>query len=77
MRVVGKERIDRSRINRVLVRATNWVGDMVMTLPALEAVRENFPNSRIGVLARPWVVPLLEDHPSVDEVIPYGKGRGF
>jgi heptosyltransferase-2 len=77
LRVVGKRTIDKSEINRILVRATNWVGDVVMNIPALEAVRENFPQSTITVLARPWVIPLLENHPAVDQVLPFQKGKGF
>ena len=77
MEVRGKIPIDKSKIQRILVRATNWVGDAVMTLPALEAVRENFPNSTITVLARPWVVPMVENHPAVDSALPFTKSRGY
>ena len=35
------------------MRATNWVGDAVMSLPALRAMRERFPDAHIAVLARP------------------------
>ncbi len=59
----------------MLVRATNWIGDTVISLPALEAVRENFPESEIVVLARPWVIPLIEHHPAVDRIILLKKGR--
>ena len=61
---------------RILVRSTNWIGDVVMTLPALEALRERFSQSRITVLARPWVAPLLEAHPAVDGVLELAKGKG-
>ena len=67
---------DKSMVRRILVRATNWVGDVVMTLPALEAVRENFPESSITILAKPWVAPLFENHPSVDRTIRFRKGGG-
>lgn len=77
MKVIGQKPIDRSLINRILVRATNWVGDMIMGLPALDAIRENFPRSRIVVLARPWVSPLLEGYPAVDGIIPLRKGEGY
>ncbi len=73
LKVVGKKGIDKSEVRRILVRATNWVGDVVMTLPALEAIGLNFPESSITVLAKPWVLPLFENHPVVDEVIPFGK----
>ena len=61
---------------RILVRATNWIGDVVMTLPALEALREGFPEARITVLARPWVRAILEAHPAVDRVLDHDKGQG-
>jgi len=73
LKLVDKKGIDKLEVRRILVRATNWVGDVVMTLPALEAIGLNFPESSITVLAKPWVLPLFENHPVVDEVIPYGK----
>ncbi|MBU1570424.1 MAG: glycosyltransferase family 9 protein, partial [Proteobacteria bacterium] len=69
--------LDRSNINRILIRATNWVGDAVMTLPALEAVRENFPSASITVLARPWVAPLFENHPAVNNILIYKRHDGL
>lgn len=77
MRIIGREPIDRSKIDRILIRATNWVGDLVMTMPALEAVRENFSRSTLVVLARPWVIPLIENHPAVDRVLPLDKTGRF
>jgi heptosyltransferase-2 len=54
-----------------LVRATNWVGDAVMSLPALRALRERFPNARISILAKPWVADLYRREAFCDELIPY------
>ena len=71
-----KKRIEKARVQRILIRATNWVGDAIMTLPALEAVRENFPGRDITVLAKPWVAPLFENHPAVDHVLVFDKGHG-
>lgn len=68
--------LDPSRVKRILVVATNWVGDAVLTLPALEALAGIFPDSSLTVLARPWVLPLFRSHPAVDEVLAYPKARG-
>ena len=76
-KVRGALPIDKSKISRILIRATNWVGDAVMSMPAFEAVRGNFPESHITVLARPLVVPLYESNPAVTEVIPYQRGHGY
>jgi heptosyltransferase-2 len=56
---------------RLLVRATNWVGDAVMSLPALAAVRRRFPGAHIAILARPWVAGLYRRETFADQVIPY------
>ncbi|MBW1703767.1 MAG: lipopolysaccharide heptosyltransferase II [Deltaproteobacteria bacterium] len=73
LKVIGNKKIDKSKVSRIMVRATNWVGDAIMTLPALEALRENFPDSSITVLGKPWMLPLLENHPAVDRVITLRK----
>jgi heptosyltransferase-2 len=56
---------------KILVRATNWVGDAVMSLPALEAIRERFPKAAITVLAKPWVADLYAHETFADDVILY------
>jgi heptosyltransferase-2 len=57
--------------SKILIRATNWVGDAVMCLPALRSIRERFPNAHLAILARPWVSDLYEREPFCDEMIPY------
>ncbi len=61
---------------RILVRATNWVGDAVMSLPALQAIRSRFPRAHITVLARPWVADLYASEPFADDVILLTSSRG-
>ena len=57
--------------SNILVRATNWVGDAVMSLPALTAIRKRFPLARITVVAKPWVADLYAREGFADEVIRY------
>jgi heptosyltransferase-2 len=56
---------------KILVRATNWVGDAVMSLPALRALRDRFPAAEIAILAKPWVAGLYRREPFCDRLIPY------
>ena len=65
-----------SQVKRLLVRATNWVGDAVMSLPALRVIREELPQAHISVLALDWVADLYGREPFADEVIPYTALRG-
>ncbi|HCY86041.1 MAG TPA: lipopolysaccharide heptosyltransferase II [Desulfobacteraceae bacterium] len=59
---------------RILIRAANWVGDAIMTTPVIRAVRQNYPQAHITVLAKPWVIPVYETNPHVDEVMVYDNG---
>ncbi len=52
---------------KVLVRATNWVGDLVMATPALAAIRKNYPEAEITALVRPPLDLLLLGNPAVDQ----------
>src|SRR5580704_5373812 len=58
-------------VQRILVRATNWVGDAVMSIPALEALRARFPRAEIVLVAKPWVSELYWHHPAVNRQIVY------
>jgi heptosyltransferase-2 len=55
------------------VRTTNWIGDAVMTTPALGAIRETFPDSHITVVANPLVARLFECHPGCNDVLVFDK----
>jgi heptosyltransferase-2 len=61
---------------KILVRATNWIGDAVMSLPAITAIRGSFPEAKIAVLARPWVADIYARQTAIDHVIPYHAARG-
>src|SRR6185369_4647124 len=64
-------------MSRVMVRATNWLGDAVMSLPAIRAIRRVFPHAQLAVLARPWVADLYARERAIDRVIPYPGMSGL
>ena len=53
---------------RLLVRATNWIGDAVMSIPALREIRRVHPGWHMTILARPWVAELYAREDFCDEV---------
>jgi heptosyltransferase II len=52
---------DSGSIARIVIRAPNWLGDAVMALPAMAAVRRTFPRSTLAVAAPPAVAPMFEE----------------
>jgi heptosyltransferase II len=65
---------------KILIRATNWIGDAVMALPALRAARAKFPEAHITVVARPYVADIYKDQNVCDDLIahePKGRHRGW
>jgi heptosyltransferase-2 len=48
-------------VSRLIVRAPNWLGDAVMALPALAAVRRAFASRTLVVAAPPQVVALFQE----------------
>jgi heptosyltransferase-2 len=64
---------------KILIRATNWVGDAIMALPAIRAIR-NRPDASVSILARSYVVDVYRDQNVADELIIYdhrGKHAGI
>jgi len=61
--------------NRIVIRSTNWLGDAVMSLPAIRAVRDAYPRAHLAVVARPWVADLYSREPAIDRVIVYPGRR--
>ena len=56
-------------IKRVVVRGTNWVGDAVMTVPALRELRRLLPEAHLTLATRPWAKGLFADVDFVDDLL--------
>jgi len=69
LKVRGNAPFPIDKVRNILVRSTNWIGDVIMTLPAISAVRKTLPGAKISVLAKPWVAELYHICPDVDEVV--------
>lgn len=69
------------KVNKILIRSPNWVGDIVMATPAFRCIRRNFPSSTISIILRPYARLILEGSPWFNHYIdldtdcsPFGKG---
>jgi len=65
------EREEAEKGSAILIRGVNWIGDAVMTIPALRALKRSLPDARLVLLVKPWVAPLFEKDPDIEEIILY------
>src|SRR5687767_8960076 len=66
-----------SDIKRVVVRGTNWVGDSVMTVPALRALRRILPDAKITLADRPSAKGIFSEVDFIDDLLVYDRRNVF
>jgi heptosyltransferase-2 len=57
---------------RILVRGPNWLGDTVMAVPLLRALRRRWPGAEVLCVGR-WAPPLLEAEPGLARGLDYPR----
>jgi heptosyltransferase II len=62
------------KVKRIVVRAPTWVGDAVMSLPALHELRRIVPEAHIAVAAPPGTADIFIDSDSVNEIMVQSRG---
>ncbi len=60
---------------RILVRGVNWLGDAVMTLPALQRLHERFPEAQFSMLSHQKLAELWQASSWIDSVITFATGE--
>jgi len=60
-------------LKNILIIKPSSLGDIVLALPALAALRKSFPDAEISWLVRPEFAPLLENHPHLTRTIPFDR----
>ncbi|MBN1552488.1 glycosyltransferase family 9 protein [bacterium] len=56
-------------VNRILLVKTHAIGDVLMTTPALRAVRIRFPDAEISYLVGSWSAEILRNNPNIDSLL--------
>lgn len=65
----------RPQISKILVIRLDRIGDVMLSMPAIRAIRQAHPAARISVMTRPETRILMERNPDVDEVIAYDYSK--
>jgi heptosyltransferase-2 len=60
---------------RIVVRGTNWIGDAVMTVPALRELRRIFPDSEIVLHTRSWARSVFRDASFIDDFLTFDSAE--
>jgi heptosyltransferase-2 len=62
-------------IKKVVIRGTNWVGDAVMSVPALRELRRVLPDARLTLCTRSWAQGIFADADFIDDILIYDKHK--
>ena len=59
---------------RILIRSSNWLGDAVMSVPAVRAIKSGRPDVHVTIAAPDKIAPMWKLIPEVDAIIPLPDG---
>jgi len=62
-------------MKRILVARTDRIGDVILSLPAINAIRKAFPDAYIAVMVQPRIDDIMKGNPHINEVIVYDKNK--
>jgi ADP-heptose:LPS heptosyltransferase len=69
-RKISPRELPVNHLKRILiVRQHDQLGDLLISTPAIRAVRQRFPQAHISIVVREYTAPLMWDNPNVDEII--------
>ncbi len=74
--MLGYHAVDATGVKRVLIIRPRFIGDICLTLPALEAIRAACPGVRVAYALESESAPLLESDPRIDERIVVPRSAG-
>ena len=60
---------------KILLFEPNWLGDVILTTPALPCLKEKFPNASISCVVTPRCKDILVNNPNIDEIIEFDERR--
>jgi len=64
-------------VKKILIRGPNWIGDSVISIPALKAVRKAYPDAYLCLVLRKGAAELLKNLPFIDRIYLEGADNGL
>ena len=57
------------QVKKIIIRGVNWIGDAVMTTPAITQLAKNFPDAKITIVVKEWVKDVFIGNPFINDII--------
>ena len=77
MNQIGQQRIDTSKIKKILLIRLRRIGDVIMTTPVVSALREGFPDAFISYIVEKPYRELVEGNPGLDKIFVLEKKQSL
>ena len=58
---------------KIAVYSPNWIGDSVLALPFIKALKTRYPKAKVYVFCKDWVSDIYRNHPDIDDIISVQK----
>ena len=62
-------------MKKILICGTNWLGDSIISMPALQLFRKQHPDASISIIVKPALKEIWEMHSAIDEVITFAPDK--
>ncbi|MCX7872218.1 MAG: lipopolysaccharide heptosyltransferase II [Verrucomicrobiae bacterium] len=62
---------------KIVIRSVNWIGDAVMSMPAVHQLRKTFPGAKINLLVKENIADLWKNNTNLDGLITFSKSESL
>jgi heptosyltransferase-2 len=60
---------------KILIRVPNWIGDSILALPAIESIKQNFPQAHLWIAAQELVKDLFASNSLAEGIVPLEESK--
>lgn len=69
------DKLEKNDIKKILIIRIDRIGDLILSTPAIRAVRETFPDAEIHLFVKEYTKELVVDNPNIDKLVIYKKDK--
>lgn len=69
----GRDGFSQDKVKKILLIRIDRIGDLILSTPAIKAVRQRFKDARIDILIKEYTKDIVVNNPNVDKVLIYQK----